>query len=301
MKKIIYSTVIYPCKNFDIFIQDYLKSVFNQTFSNFELLLILDNVDIKVVKCSLDRFNISEKKVHIKNFIEKYSPIELRKKQVDVAYELDADILIFSDFDENVAYNRIDEVAKNIDSYAFAFNDFYIVDQNLRKLDENSFFQTREIPQEISDYKTIMSSNFIGLGSMAINLKQFDYKTMQFPKEIKALDWYISTIVLINGHKGIALYNTYANYRQHENSFVGFNFKLNKEKLEEGIKIKLIHYSHLKNINKDFHNLYNELLELKNYIETIGKDNYIKLINKKFDTNKFCWWENIKTKKELGI
>ena len=40
MNKIVYSAVIYPCKQFDIFIHDYLESVFNQTFTDFELLLI---------------------------------------------------------------------------------------------------------------------------------------------------------------------------------------------------------------------------------------------------------------------
>ncbi|WP_375724884.1 hypothetical protein LXN10_05480 [Arcobacter sp. KX21116] len=299
MSKIIYSTVIYPSKNFELFMHDYLDSVFSQTYINFELLLILDNIDANKVREYVDKFNANNKKVYIKKFIENLMPIELRKKQIEIAYNMKADILIFSDFDENVAINRVEEVIKNISGYAFAFNDFYIVDKNLKKLSEKSFFQTRIIPKEISSYKEILSFNFIGLGSMAINLKQYSFDKLKFPKDIKALDWYIATKVLLSGYKSIALHNTYANYRQHENSFVGFNFKLNKDNLTKGLNVKLIHYSHLKKHNNEFKSLYNEILELKQYIKTIGVEKYIKLVNSKYDTNKFCWWENIKVKKDL--
>ena len=43
--KIIYSTVMYDCQNFDIFINDYLKSVFCQTDNDFELLIVIDNAN----------------------------------------------------------------------------------------------------------------------------------------------------------------------------------------------------------------------------------------------------------------
>lgn len=301
MKKVIYSTVMYSCDDFDIFVMDYLKSVFIQTNQNFELLLILDNISIEKVKEYVDKFNKVNKKIYIKNFTKNFTPIELRKKQIDMAYELDSDILILSDFDENVTANRVEEVVKNIDGYAFAFNDFYIVDKNLIKLNDKSFFETREIPNKITSHKEILSFNFIGLGSMALNLMEFDYKSLEFPKDIKALDWYIASRVLLTDCKGIKLDNTYANYRQHESSFVGFDFKLNNERLEQGLNVKLIHYNNLKKFNDKFYDLYNEIAELKTFIQNLGQDEYINLINEKYEISKFCWWENIKTKKELGI
>lgn len=301
MNKTLYSTVIYPCDNFDRFIKDYLASVFNQTGQDFDLLLILDNVEIGKVEKYLNEYNKIDKKLFIRNFKKDYTPIELRKKQIEIAYELKFDTLILSDFDENVALNRVEEIVKNINGYAFAFNDFYVVDQDLKKISETSFFQTRKIPKEVTSYKDILEFNFIGLGSIALNLKEFNYSNLEFPKEIKALDWYIATKVLLNGGKGISLYNTYANYRQHESSFVGFDFRLNKKKLEQGITVKLAHYNSLRDYNRIFKDLYNEMTELKKYFQKYGIDEYIELVNTKFDTSKFCWWENIKTKKELGI
>lgn len=301
MSKVLYSAVIYPCDDFDRFIKDYLASVFKQTEKNFDLLLVLDNVEVERVEKYLDEYNKIGKKVFIRNFQEFFAPIELRKKQIDYAYELEFETLIFSDFDENVALNRVEEIIKNIDGYAFAFNDFYVVDQNLKKTGKESFFQTREIPKEVTSYKDVLRFNFIGLGSMALNLKEFNYIDLEFPKDIKALDWYIATRALLSGSKGIALYDTYANYRQHEGSFVGFDFKLNKEKLEQGVSIKLAHYNSLAGSIDDFKDLYNEMIELKKYLQDNGVEEYINLVNTKFDTSKFCWWENIKTKEELGI
>ncbi len=301
MSKPLYSTVIYRCDDFDRFIKDYLESVFNQTNQNFDLLLVLDNVESGKVEKYLNEYNDINKKIFIRNFKKDYTPIELRKKQIELAYELKFDTLILSDFDENVALNRVEEIVKNINGYAFAFNDFYVVDQDLKKISETSFFQTRKVPKEVTSYKNILKFNFIGLGSIALNLKEFNYINLAFPKEIKALDWYIATKVLLSGSKGIALYNTYANYRQHESSFVGFDFKLNKEKLEQGLAIKLVHYNSLIDCNIIFKDLYDEIIELKEYFQDNGIDEYIKLVNTKFDTSKFCWWENIKTKKELGI
>lgn len=301
MKNIIYSTVIYPCDLFDIFIKDYLKSVFMQTCKTFDLLLVLDNVDVDIVKRSVKDFNHDDVKVHIKQISKKITPIELRKIQIVEAYEKKADILIFSDFDENVALNRVEEVVKNIDDFAFAFNDFYIVDDKLERLKDESFFSSRKIPAELNGYAEILSNNFVGLGSMAINLRKFPFEKMVFPKEIKALDWYIATSVLLSGNKGVALFDTYANYRQHDSSFVGFDFKLDENKLMQGIDVKIAHYLQFKDCSDEFRVLHDKLIELKNYIQINGSEKYIKLVNEGFLTSDFCWWENIKTKEELGL
>lgn len=63
----------------------------------------------------------------------------------------------------------------------------------------------------------------------------------------------------------------------------------------------MAHYNSLRDYNRIFKDLYNEMTELKKYFQKYGIDEYIELVNTKFDTSKFCWWENIKTKKELGI
>jgi len=298
-KKVIYATVMYECNCFDTFINDYLRSVFEQTVQDFELLIIIDSADKSKIDNNIQKLNINNKTIHIKKYLEALSPIQLRKKLIDISYSLNADILIFSDFDENVASNRVEEIVNNMSNYDFTFNDFYIVDNKLKRLEANSFFHNRDIPAEVTDWHYIQSFNYVGFGSLAINLKSYDYQNLIFPDSIKALDWFIATVVLVNGGNGVKLINTYANYRQHENSFVGFDFNLDEVKLMQGIDVKLSHYDYFKVYKEDFHTLYDNMIELKKYIDENGTEEYIQKINSKFDTNNFCWWENIKTLKEV--
>ena len=63
MNKILYSAVIYQSDNFDIFMKDYLVSVFNQTDQNFDLLLVLDDLIVEVIKEYIVRYNKNKKNI----------------------------------------------------------------------------------------------------------------------------------------------------------------------------------------------------------------------------------------------
>ncbi|RDH81541.1 MAG: hypothetical protein DIZ80_15810 [endosymbiont of Galathealinum brachiosum] len=298
-KKIIYSTVMYECKEFKLFLNDYLKSVFCQVDIDFEVLIINDQADGELIRSEIASLNSNHLTIHVFDVTNKQTHIELRKRLIDLSYDLNADVLIFSDFDENVDCNRVKEIRNKIDNYSFVFNDFYIVDKNLNRLGKESFFGSRSIPRDIDNWKHIKSFNYIGFGSMAINLTEYNYRDMMFPDDIRALDWFIATKVLIDGGKGLKLDKTFANYRQHDESFVGFDFKLTEDRLAQGISIKKSHYNYFRHVCAEFEELYSDVIELERFIEEIGKDKYISIINARFNTNKFCWWENIKLKKEL--
>ena len=299
MKKIIYTTVIYPCKNFNSQIRDYLNSVNSQTNKSFKLLLILDRISKKDISNYLKLYLCSNIKIKIFESFDNLNPIELRKKQINLSYKYKADILIFSDFDDVVQNNRVEKILKYINNYDFVFNDFHISDQSLNKIYEQSFFARRKIPKIISDFKKILHFNYIGYGSLAINLNSFDYNKLFIPKNILALDWYIVSKVLFYGGKGAAVYETCNYYRQHKNSLVGFNFKLNLRKLKFALKVKTLHYFHLKRLHHVFNDSYNIMIKLTKYIKKYGKKKYINIINSNFDTSNFCWWENIKSVSEL--
>jgi hypothetical protein len=300
LDKIIYATVVYECNSFDTFAHDYLESVFKQTDQNFELLILSDDVDLANIKGVVDQFNLNKKKIHYEKSARRLTPIQLRKELVDISYKLGADVLIFSDFDESVANNRVEEILSNIGNYDFVFNDFFVVDKQLNKIEENSFFETRNIPNHLLDWREIKLFNYVGLGSMAINLSSYDYKSMIIPDYIVAVDWFIATKVLVDGGIGMKITNTFANYRQHDNSFVGFEFSLNRERLAQGLKVKEGHYKYFKEYNQEFNFLYTGILELRDYINKVGEDYYINEVNSRFNMNDFCWWENIKLKKEIN-
>jgi hypothetical protein len=298
LSKTIYATVMYKCNSFDIFVKDFLESVFKQTNQNFELLILSDDVDN--IKEIFDKYNFGEKIIHLESNVKKLTPIQLRKELINISYDMGADFLIFSDFDESVANNRVDEILTYIKKYNFVFNDFFVVDEKLNKIKDKSFFEIRNVPDHLMDWRDIKLFNYVGLGSLAINLSSYDFKSIIIPDYIIAVDWFLVTKVLVDGGCGMKLSNTFANYRQHNNSFVGFNFSLNKEKLSQGLRVKENHYNYFKEYNQEYNTLYSEIIDLKDYISEVGDNFYIDKVNSKFDTNKFCWWENIKLKKELS-
>ena len=297
--RVIYGTVIYGCQNFDLFMSDYLGSVFNQTYVEFDLLLVLDGVSESEVQRYLIKYNKMGKKVYINGYDYGLSPAELRIKLIELSYEMNAGVLIFSDFDEIVSANRVEEVVKNIYEYDFAFNDFYVTDEGLNKVFEESFFSKRNVPCVLDRWREIESFNFVGLGSLSVNLKSFDYMSIQVPRTVVAFDWFLITSVLLNNGKGIKIDRAYAYYRQHKKSLVGFDFSLNEERLWQGINVKLEHYKGLSDVFDEFKKKYDDVVGLIEYIHDIGSEDYIGCINNGYDVGKFCWWENIKMRSEV--
>lgn len=300
MNKVLYSTVIYPCENFDTFIKDYLDSVFNQTNQNFDLLIVLDSLEKEVIEKYINKYNKVNKNILLKSIYNK-TPIELREELIKISYKEDVDILIFSDFDETFAADRVEKIIQNIAEYSFVFNNFIVTDNDLNVLDVKSFYQNRNIKKELLNIEDILYFNYVGFGNLAINLKAFDYMSIKFPKNIIAMDWFLASFVLINGGRGLYIEDTFVYYRQHSDSLVGINFKLNKQKLEQGLMVKKLHYQSLILEDNIFKSCYSEILELEKYLQNNGIDKYIKFVNTNFDTSKFCWWENIKTIKELEL
>lgn len=298
--KIIYGTVIYPTIHFSKFITDYLMSVSNQTYKKFTLLIILDQINKQTVANIINENFNNLSNYKLISPTKPHTPIELRKILIDESYALDADILIFSDFDECVTSNRVQRTIESIDGNDFIFNDFYIVNKDLEKMHSSSYFSIRNIPDTVDNWNLLKFYNFIGLGSLAINLQSFDFRKLSIPSDIIALDWFLATWMLLNGAKGLKLPNVYAFYRQHDSSLVGFDFKLNKDKVQMGLKVKLAHYKYF-STHSDyktsiiFQGLYKDILNLQNFLSIHANlEKYIDIINTKFDRTKFCWWENIK-------
>lgn len=298
--KLVYATVIYDSQFYKKFVVDYLSSLNEQTDTDFHLLLILDDVDNLAVEPYLNSYYSADRDVTVVQTDAIYSPYELRKFMISKAYELSADGLIFSDFDETVAANRVEEVKKYIADYDFVFNDFFVTDENLQRMSDLSFFSKRKINNVLRDWECIRDFNFVGLGSMAINLNNIDFSVIEFPEDIKALDWFLATWILLNGGVGFKLASTFVNYRQHADSYVGFNKKLDKKSLLFGLEVKKSHYeffltnSPLSERNK-FDELYRSTIELESrVINTRFLDDYIREVNNDLNYDTFCWWENIK-------
>ena len=224
----------------------------------------------------------------------------MRKDIIEIAYSINIDYLVFSDFDDTYAENRITEVYSSIESFDCAFNDFFIVDSSLDKIYKDSFYNLSNCNTSLSSVSQLLNKNYIGLGSMALNLRKFPYDKVKLPKYVRAFDWFLVSYVLLKGGTCSFLKNTYANYRQHNDSYVGSVNELDEDKLSHGIDVKLAHYKAFASSCSIFNELLSDMVALKKYLNAHGTDDYISRVNKIF-MNKFpCWWENILTLDELN-
>lgn len=293
------AAVIYNCHNIDVFLDDYFDSLKRQNHSDFIYILFLDGVKESKIKTFIIRHKISDSRVfffHDKNFI---SPTDIRKKIISIAYDLNVEILIFSDIDDVYSDNRVKNVCENIGNKSFVFNDFFIVDSKLKKLNKKSYYELVDCDLRLQNHSPITTKNYIGLGSLALNLNSFPYNRIDFPSYIKAFDWYLVTFVLLNGGSCSFLENTFAFYRQHDNSFIGSFNELNKKRLKLGIQVKLNHFKALKDYNKCYKYLLDQIIKLNSYLTLNGEREYIKKVNSHFEGKFPCWWQNILTLDEI--
>lgn len=168
------------------------------------------------------------------------------------------------------------------------------------KIYNNSFYNLAKCNTSLASVNSLLNKNYVGLGSMALNLRKFPYDKLKLPKCVKAFDWFLVSYVLLSGGTCSFLKNTYANYRQHADSYVGSVNELDEDKLRFGINVKISHYNAFASSCSIFNGLLSDMVALKKYLSSHGTDDYIIRVNEIF-TNKFpCWWENILTLDELN-
>lgn len=299
MKHIILASVLYPTKNFDIFINDLLTSIKQQTYPHFSLLFFLDGVQNLKVERKIKEAKI-EQKIYFQTCKKNtLTPSQIRHKVIQFAQILLCDLLIFCDFDEKISPARIEQTINYMhDDIDFSYCNAYITDKNFN-LTGKTFFQDKNIPNTVECINPILEKNFIGMGGLALKLHNIPYLSqLQIPSNLLVFDWFLATYMLLKCCKGKKIDDCLVYYRQHEDNHIGTNKTLDKTKLTLGIKVKKNHYQYFSKYNQDFALLYDRVCGLEQYVKN-NMDKYIRIINMNFNSDTLCWWENIKTLEEV--
>lgn len=296
---ILLSTVLYPTKHFNSFSTTLFDSIKYQEYKNFSLLLFLDGVEFQEINPILNQFKFSQNVILLRCDTGELTPSQIRQKIINFAYEHFFDILIFCDFDEKITLDRIKHtihlISKGND---FTYCDAYITDTDFNIEKNTTLFHLKNIPMHLKRIDPILERNFIGMGGLAIKLNKMDLYNLYVPNDILIFDWFIATHMLLNQWKGEKIKKCLVYYRQHNNNHIGANTKLDHAKLQLGIQVKKRHYLYFSSFSPVFSRLYDDILLLEQYILK-NEEKYIKIINENFNTKKMCWWENIKTLKEI--
>ena len=181
-----------------------------------------------------------------------------------------------------------------------------MIDTNAKIISE-TYSSDISTPQIVDDLDTIIDYNIFGLTHTAVKVDKL--RNLEIPKDQLAVDWYIFSILLLNGAIGKRLENVYTYYRQYEDNYVGALFLLTERSLDRGLSVKCNHYKEIvrHTVNNKilrYVDKYNEklilILEMIKWIMyPTNKKNYIAFINKYHSAIYRGWWSNIVTKRDL--
>ena len=223
--KAVLGTVIY--KQAEVFLQDLLTSVDNQQDKDFDLLITNDNyTDEDLIRLNVinDQQDANQNLVQLNgkvNFLN-LRPLgctiaQTRIEMIKKAKALGYDLLVVCDADDTFVPTRIGafKEAYQLDkSYAFYYNG--LVTEDGKTVLEN-------MPKTVDSARLISQSNFIGMGTTAINLHMLtdDFIATLSEGDCPVFDWYFFTRLLMDIGPGKLVDNADTIYRIHDSNQVG--------------------------------------------------------------------------------
>lgn len=284
MKDVVVVTVIH---NLSLdYLNDYLLSIANQNFKDFDLLLFAQSIAEEKISYDIRSFskyfNISIEETDILNVPK------LREHINDFLLDSDYEFCIFTDSDDIFPQNYVNKLFKSLKSGI----DVVFSNPNLFKGDikvDNYF--SGQVPDKVN-FEFLLEKNCIGFGNSAIMVDVVD--KLSFPEDILAVDWWFYTNILFNGSSAKFIEDANLFYRLYESNTAGF-LNLTEENILNQLKIKIVHYKNLRDLDSLFSDLYAKykLLEKKLKNDREFYDRYINSILSKYKGRKYLWWEPV--------
>ncbi|MBE5915226.1 MAG: glycosyltransferase family 2 protein [Pseudobutyrivibrio ruminis] len=252
--KTAFATVIY--KQAHAYLQDYVKSVDNQTDRDFTLLIINDNYT-KAELAEIEKEIVANTRgisIQIIDLYDKHLSIaETRIEMIRQAKRLKVDLLIMGDADDTFSKDRVASYKKayELDKQSVFFYNKLVTDKG------DEVFKT--IPTSTTDVKAISQGNYIGLSTSGIRMNKITEEFLDSLAEgdTPVFDWYLFSRILTDIGSGSLVPDAYTIYRIYDANMAGTGRDLKKE-----YDIKTIHYNNLAKRYDYFKYLANKLKEL---------------------------------------
>ena len=228
-------SIIMPYYKKEFYVDQSINSILNQTYKNFEIILINDDVENK-------------------NFIDKYGKLDRRIKLVYNDKNLGAGLsrnkgitiskgeyIAFCDCDDLWRENKLELQLNFMKKFnlSFSFTSYDIIDAN------NNFIKNRKAPEFI-DFKRLRNSCDIGLSTVMIKKNIFDNAEYQFAN-LKTKEDYVLWMKLAKDKITIkSLNKNLTSWRKSKNSLSSSPI----QKLIDGYRVYRIYlkYSRLKSL-----------------------------------------------------
>ncbi len=277
--KIVIASVVYKAAM--VYMDDFLRSIREQTDQNFSLLLINDDIPGDELDNLIQRYFLqSRQDVYIIKAKEKASVSQLRIQMLLEAKQLGFHIMISADCDDKMSSNRVACYRKALEHpYSFYYNE-------LAGFDGQAIMSG--LPSETISWKQIEEENYLGMSNTGILLEDFslDFLHSLDKGDVRIFDWYLFSRILLAGKKGKKVEGCSTYYRIHGNNIAGISV-VSQERAVKEIDIKIEHYKRLEEEAPHYG-------ELRQYYESL-KEKKKKLI---FEENTGFWWGLIKRERQ---
>jgi len=272
------------------FIDEYLCSLVNQDFKEFDLVILNDGfVNFQDIK---KRFRLN-----IEEIERRGSPAEIREFGINYLREKGYKYIVFTDTDDFFESNRIKESLKLLKNHDIVVNDVHTCSDKKHPIER---LYMSERLKDLSDINQefILDKNIFGFSNTAIKAECLT-KNVKFEKSLVAVDWYFFT-ALLQKRNAVFTNKTATFYRIYEGNTVGLSYELTPERIKKGLEVKSMHYKLLSETNSRYKSLFLSFESVKNNISDIRyMREYLKNA-KSLRKKKPFWWEEIRLPENVG-
>ena len=268
MNKVALFTVFYP--GAEGFVDDFVESVTNQTYKEFDLLIVNDGYTQSNLQTQYPQLHIIE--------IEGNNTISgNRASGINFAIRNSYDILFLCDVDDYISPKRVEICLAALSNTDIVVNDLDIVDAN-RRIIFKDYFQKSIDDETYIDKDFISTKNIFGFSNTALRVPKLT--EIEFPKDLRIVDWYYFTQLLNNGFKAKFI----------PGNMIGIS-SFTLDGFKNLLRLKIQHYNYFKDTYPKYAALLYKMQELTaktdEQLKEIIKDNSIK-------TPYPLWWQNVK-------
>ncbi len=272
-------TTIYPMD--PVFVDEFFFSLNNQTVDMFDILIVNDGFG------SLAKVKSKYRKLNIVEVDPGSTAAENRQIVIHYARQQGYKIGIFSDCDDYLEKNRVKVCVAKLCDFDIVVNDITLF--NRTGISIIGYLTNRIENNSVLDITAIQDKNIFGLTNTAIRLDRVI--DVVFDKDLVAVDWFLFSVLLLNGSTAVFTNETFTYYRQHGNNIVGLGV-MDKMSLAHCLQIKKNHYKLLESRCADYSDLLFEVTKLESSLkQDVDLKNYIE---RHKELLKYpLWWETI--------
>jgi len=170
------------------------------------------------------------------------TPAGMRRIMIETAAQVEADILVFADFDDRLLPDSLALHAAALEKAEISYGDLELIDAEGRPLGRR-FFDGAEIPEAVEGPEALLDRNFMGFTNTAVRRGTISARACRLPGDLVAVDWWFFTMLLAEGYRARRTAGSVARYRIHADNTLGAAAAANVAALRQRAAMAKRHYA----------------------------------------------------------